>query len=397
MLHIGLLLFLIAVPQDPVAGASGFRPDVALRPPGGPDIALFTSVPPEVVSLRVSVPLRETSEEAGAGKLIEIQARARMQSVADRIGARAEVHRTPDALVYEVAGTPSDVDFLGWVLREGLRPPSEEGFEPARRTLRAELERLAETPQGLLFLLLRTALANGGPSIFGTPASLDRLDPSRVQAVWARSHRRGDVRIVVAGQLPIEVILAAVGGLGLPEEGPVPTLPPSQALDVSRPDPEVIRHWLALAYPLPADADAAALVTARWIAEVVRDEAARFESGVEIWDVQGQRVLVLSGAAYPQDRAAAVRALEALPRTSADRLTGDAALRLAQEARAEIELAGRTAWGLTELVGQAWDVGRGPDGVDTLLSDLAGLQLDDVALLLETLAASSPLREELAP
>jgi hypothetical protein len=205
------------------------------------------------------------------------------------------------------------------------------------------------------------------------------------------------VRIVVAGQLPIEVILAAVGGLGLPEEGPVPTLPPSQALDVSRPDPEVIRHWLALAYPLPADADAAALVTARWIAEVVRDEAARFESGVEIWDVQGQRVLVLSGAAYPQDRAAAVRALEALPRTSADRLTGDAALRLAQEARAEIELAGRTAWGLTELVGQAWDVGRGPDGVDTLLSDLAGLQLDDVALLLETLAASSPLREELAP
>jgi hypothetical protein len=72
-------------------------------------------------------------------------------------------------------------------------------------------------------------------------------------------------------------------------------------------------------------------------------------------------------------------------------------LRLAQEARAEIELAGRTAWGLTELVGQAWDVGRGPDGVDTLLSDLAGLQLDDVALLLETLAASSPLREELAP
>ena len=76
-------------------------------------MAIFRSVASEVVSLRLSVLLREERGEAGAGQFIQIQAEDRMRSLAERIGARAEVHRTLQALVYQVSGPVADLDLPG--------------------------------------------------------------------------------------------------------------------------------------------------------------------------------------------------------------------------------------------------------------------------------------------
>ena len=392
-----LLLAFMAAPAIQAPAAASFQPDELLRPPGGPEIAVFHSVPPEVVSFRLSVPLLESRDEAGAGQLIQLQAQERITVLAARIGARAEVHRTPQALVYEVSGASADLDFLAWILREGLRRPSSEEFEGARRQLQVELDRRMETPQGVLFLRVREALAPGAISVAGAPGSLDRMDISRVQAVWARSHRRQDLRLVVAARLPSELILSAVSGLGLGPETVVPQLPPLQDTGAPRPTPEVIRHWTVHAFAMGSGPEAASLVGARWMAEVLREAGGDFEAGVEIWDMGEARALVLSGAAYPRSRQSMDSRIRSLPADAAARLTDSDVRRMADGLRTDIILEGRTPWGLTELVGQAWDSGHGPDGVELLLSNLASLSHQQVLGFLQFLANAIPLREELHP
>jgi hypothetical protein len=392
-----LALSLLLSAQLPGAGAPGFHPDEILSPPGGPEVAVLRSVPPEVVSLRVSVPLAESREEAGAGQLLQILAEDRMRPLAARIGARAEVHRTPQALVYEVAGTAADLDFLGWVLREGMRAPDAREMEAARRQLQLELDRRLETPQGVLFLRVRDALSPQTGSVGGVPGALDRMDPGRLNAIWARSHQRENLRIVVAARLPGELVMSTVAGLGIQDGASAPEYPSSPSTGIPRPSPQVIRHWAVDAYHLGLGSEATMLVGARWLAEVLASAGGGFEAGIEIWDLGDTRALVLTGAAYPRERQAMERGIRAIPSDAVVRLTEADVRRLAHEVRTEILLASRTPWGLTELVGQAWDAGHGPEGVEALLLELDRLPFPEVQGFLQTLAASTPLREELHP
>jgi predicted Zn-dependent peptidase len=396
MVLAGLLLTLLA-PQVASPGIAGFHPDERLMPPGGPEIAIFRSVPPEVLSLRLSVPLVESPGEAGAGQLIQIQAEARMRALALRIGARAEVHRTPQALVYEVSGASADLDFLGWILREGLTPPAPQSFEDSRRSLRAELDRRLETPQGVLYVRIRELLSPETPSVTGTAGSLERLDPQRVHAVWARTHHRGAYRLVVAGRVPTELILAAFAGLGPREPPPPAELPAAQDTGSPRESPEVNRHWIVEARSLPDGAEAAHLVAAHWVAESIRQEGGDFEVGVEIWDVGRGRALVVSGAAFPRSRQAMDRRVSSALPDAAARLTEDRVRQLAGQIRTEILMAGRTPWGLAELVGQAWDSGHGPEGLESLLLELERVTLAEVLQLLQSVAAAPAIRQELHP
>jgi len=374
-----------------------FFPDETVSPPGGPEVAIFRSVPSEVVSFRLSVPLEESPDEAGAGHLLRIQAQDRMQTLAARIGARAEVHRTPQAIVYEVSGASADLDFLAWILREGVGPPTAVAFEGARRSLRVEQDRRLETPQGVLFQRVRSNLLPSSAPLPGSQGSLDRMDPQRLEAIWARSHRREQMRVVVAARLPTELILTALTAVGLPADAPLPATFPGPDTGSSRPDPQVIRAWAVDAYPLAPGTEAVTLVAARWMGELLESEEGDFESGVEIWDLGGVRVLVLAGAAYPRNRQAMERRIRAVPVDAAARITDSDTRRLADALRTEILLVGRTPWGLTDLVGQAWDSGRGPGGAEVILDELAALPHAEVLAFLQTLAGASPVRETLNP
>jgi hypothetical protein len=391
------LLGIMAVSQQVGASPPTFLPDETLSPPGGPEVAIFRSVPPEVVSFRLSVPLEESPDEAGAGHLLRIQAQDRMLSLAGRIGARVEVHRTPQAVVYEVSGASADLDFLAWILREGVAAPSALAFEGSRRQLRAEQDRQLETPQGVLFQRIRAALLPASAPLPGTQGSLDRMDPQRLEAVWARSHRRADMRVVVASRLPTALILTALTAVGLPATAPIPATVPGASTGAARPNPQVIRHWAVDAYRLDPGTEAVALVAARWMGELLEGEEGDFESGVEIWDLGGVRALVLAGAAYPRSRQAMERRIRAVPADAATRITESDTRRLADALRTEILLVGRTPWGLADLVGQAWDTGRGPAGAEAMLGALDGLAHAEVVALLQSLAGASPVRETLSP
>jgi hypothetical protein len=383
-----------AVPQQP----SGFRADEILRPPGGPEIAVFRSVTPEVVSLRLSIPLEETPSEAGAGQFIQQQATDRMEPLARRIGARAEVHRTPQGMVYQVSGTLADLDFLGWILRAGLEPPSAVDFDDVRRRIQVENDRRMETPQGVLAARVRGDLTPDVPSVYGTTGSLARIDPARLQAIWQRSHRRDRARLVVAGQVPSELALALAADLGLPESASASEVPPGEDTGSPRPSPEVSRTWLVEAFPLSREEEVAALVAGRWLGEQARAAGEDFEVGIEIWDIgRGRRALIVTGVAFPRSVQLMRSRVDTLFEDAAARITEEDVSRAAGAVRTDIIMGARTPWGLAELVGQAWDAGNDPAGVEALLSDLAVLTRSDVVDLFETLSGSTPIREELQP
>lgn len=394
-----LLASTLAVGAPSAAGyASGqLRPDTTLALPGGPTVALLQTGSSEVVSIRASVPFTERPDEAGAGQLLRILARDRMAGLADRVGATVEVHRTPSALVYQISGASQDLDFLAWVLREGMSAPEASRFDGARRELVTDLERRLETPEGALGLRLQRALAPGSIPLPGTLGSLERLDPSRLSAAWARSHHRPDIRVVVAGRINPTLVMAALADLGLPDSAPEPQVPPGEPLAEAQPSPEVIRHWVGRAYRLDDGSGAAALVASRHLARVLQESPGDYEAGVELWELETGQALVVSGAAYPRSQQAMRTRVAGLLSEGLERLDQGRVRELAEELRAELRYTARTPWGAADLVGQGWDAGFGPDGVDVLMAALTSLDQGQVRSLLEGLSGTSPVQEEILP
>lgn len=390
------LVALLALVQSPVS-TGPFHPDEVLEPPGGPEVAIFRSVGPDAVTLRLSVPLDETPGESGAGLFIRAEAVARMEPLAARIGARAEVHRTPQALVYQVSGAMADLDFLGWILRSALEPPSGERFNETRREIEVEYDRRMETPQGTLATRLREKLAPGLTSVFGTLGAMNRLDPARLRATWERSHTRDQARLVIAGRVSPGVALTLAEDLRLPDTSGASAPPASEPTGSPRAEPELNRHWLALGYRLRPEEETAAIVTARWVAERAQVSAEDLELGVEIWDLGGSRALIVTGAAFPRSAGLMRDRVEQAFSSAASAVTAVDVSRISDALVTEVTMGARTPWGLAELAGQAWDAGHGPDGLEAFVAELRALELADVTGLLGTLAAAAPVREELRP
>lgn len=391
------LLVFLTLTQSPIEGLLPFQPSEMLSVPGGPEAVILRNSDDNIVSLRLSIPFREEGAEAAAGQLLQVQAHQRMQRLAQRIGARAEAHRTPQALVYQVSGPAAELDFLGWILREGIAPPSDSDFPSLLRQVQLQNERRRETPRGVLATRLRSALAPDTPSVFGSAGALGRIDAARLTSVWNRTHRKEDARLVVAGRLPTQLVLLLANDLDLREGPREPPIATGEEIGSPEPDPEVIRHWIVEGYPVLAGDEAAALVVGHWLGERFESYGGDFEVGVEIWETGSRFALVVTGVAYARSRGAMEASLGTMFEDAAALMTGEEVTRVADQLRTEIIIAGRTPWGLAELVGQAWDAGNGPAGVQGLLSGLERLSAVEVRGLLGGLARTTPIREELHP
>jgi predicted Zn-dependent peptidase len=377
--------------------SSVFRPEAELHLPGYPRLALYRTGSDDVLTLRLAVPLEEGPEEAGAGQLLRQLAQNRMDVLASRVGAQVRVTRHGTSLVYEVTGATADLDFLAWILREGLQAPDAGRFEEVRRAALADVARRLETPQGVLALQVREALAPGSPPPQGTLVALERMDAARLSSVWARSHRLDAAHLVVVANLPVEAIMASLTDLGLPEAGPDPVLPPSPPSGEARGRPEVIRLWLAEAWPIAEGRDPRAMVAVRLLTETIQARPGDYELGVELWEVGRRWALVLSGAAYPRDQQAMRARLQGLLQETLAGITDEGVRLHSAEVRREFLDAARTPWGLAELVGQAIDVGESTDEVERFVEALARMEAADLRRFLEALAAETPVRQEVRP
>ena len=377
--------------------AGPLQPNEVLSIPGGPEVAVVRTARSDVVSLRVSVPLHEEGAEAGAGHILAMAATERMQGLAGRIGARATAERTPRAIVYQVSGPATELDFLGSILRAGTGPPTSDVAADALERLRVEQERRLETPRGVLAERLRAALAPVAASVYGTVSSLEQMDRTRLMGIWERSHLRGTARVVAAGGIAPELALLLANDLGLRDASAGAPLAAGDEAGSPVPDPEVIRHWVAEAYPLLDGDEVGALVAARFLGEAYESANGDFEVGLEIWDTGGATALVVTGAAYGRSRGAMEARLGGMFSEAAARITEDDVDRLSDALRAEIHMAGRTPWGLAAIIGQAWDAGRGPGGTAELTAALDDLGAVQVIGLLGALDRATPVREELRP
>ena len=375
-----------------------FQADLVLRPTAGPETHLFLRPGQHVVALRLSVPLGESEEEAGAGQILRSLADDRMRSMARRIGARSRVARTPEALVYEVSGPASELDFLVRILNEGLRPPEPDRFNQVRRDQLAEVLRRQETPQGVLALRIREAAGGSRVPLLGSTPALERMHAGVVQAVWARSHARDRARLVLVGGVVAEVALAAVADLRLPSSAPSPVTPPAGSLPQPRLNPEVIRHWVAEAWPLDRPRDARGLVMVGLLGDRLQSGGGGdYELGAEVWEIAGRWTLVVSGAAYPRTQQAMRNRLAGLLAEVDGALSDESVRTHAARVRGDILLQAATPWGLAETVGQALDAGLESRSIQMVLDDLARMEASDIRGLLSDLGSRSAIHQEIRP
>jgi predicted Zn-dependent peptidase len=382
-----------APPGDPTR----FTADLVVKLPGSPETHVFVHPGSGVVALRVSIPVGESAEEAGAGQLVRALAEDRMRSMARRIGARASAERTSEGIVYQVAGPASEIDFLVWILNEGLRPPEADRFHEVRRTQLAEVLRRQETPQGVLALRVRGAAGGSALPLLGSSVALERMHAGVVAAVWARSHGRDRARIVAVGDITPEVVLSALGNLDLPATPAEPHAPPGGAVADPRPTPQIIRHWVAEAWPLERARDPRALVAVALLGDRIRETGGDYELGAEVWETGGRWTLVVSGAAYPRAQQAMRNRLRGLLAEAEGAVTDPAVGRHAARIRGEILLQASTPWGFADLVGEALDFGVESTQVAGVLDELATMDGASVRSFLAALQARTPIREEVRP
>lgn len=385
----------------PASGHSGlqdpFEAALVLRTPGAPEVHLFPRPGSGAVTLRLSFPAREPEWEAGSLQLVRALAAERMTGMAARMGVEARVQRTPEALVYSVSGPASELDFLARVLNEGLRAPEPDRFAEVRRRQLAEVLRRQETPQGTLALRIRQAAGGSGTPLLGSSVALERMHAGVVTGAWERTHRPDQARIIVVGDLEVEVMLATLADLALPTPREQVDAAEGGVMAQPRMTPEVIRHWVARAWTLDQPRDARGLVAVALLGEAARTRSGDWEVGAELWEVSGRWTLVISGAAYPRNQQAMRRQLDGLLDEAAGRVTPSAVEGHAARIRGDLLRQASTPWGLAELVGEAMDAGMEPRMVRILLDDLTRLSADQVTALFSDLRSRTPIRDEVRP
>lgn len=375
-------------PTDPLQATDG------LSGPAGPRILRLTTPAPGIVAMRLSVPITEVPIEAGTAQVLAILARARLKGLVAPLGVDADVQRTPWGLAYTVAGPDTDFDYLAFVLREVTSLPELSRVEEARTLLRREMIRLQETGRGRVELGLRQVTAGALPSISGTPETIEAMSAGTVRDVWARSHRRDRMTLMVSGEVSDELLLASFDRLGstdpLLESAsgvPVPTGPRPERLDLLR--TSAGSAWEA-SEPLSPEA----VVAAAMLTESMRQSAAPFEARVSLWESNGHTTLALIGAAFPGD----LRALRSWLDQGLGRLAGElsdaSVTQMARTLRGEVLFGARTPFGQVQLVGRFVDAGLPRSAARDYLNRLSALDAVGMRSFLEALGRTTPARLE---
>ncbi|MEZ4424879.1 MAG: hypothetical protein R3E98_15820 [Gemmatimonadota bacterium] len=391
-----LLLALALSPQE--APAPWIRADSVVILPERPRLLLVERPGDPRVALRWFVPLQETAERAGAGQVLALLAQRRAEAHAERLGAHFSVRRTHQGIAYAVSGSGLDVDHLFEVLRIAVSPPETDPVlvRRATSTVLAALDRDLESAERNLAARLAQPTCPGTPPLAGTRESLTSLRAPDLAALWRSTHADPEsTTLVVAGDLPLEVVLASLPELGAGQATG------SGRTYAAEPAPErpgrtqVLRQWYGEARPAgPAD-DPRAEVAARLVGRAVGSVDAGLQLTLELVDSGCSSTLVLVGGAYRQDAARLRRTVQELVRTTRDGLS-EAAV---QEAVLEIQRAwvrrSATAEGVAELVGAFAEGGGDPTAAARYADALAGLDRSALVAFFDRLLAAPPVRAEL--
>lgn len=380
------------LPADPLV------PDTILAPPERPRIVVLGAPGSPVITLRLFVPVDEAPSEAGAARLLQVVGTNRARGVAGTTGARVEGARTPWGIVYSVEGAIDDLDYLAYLLRIAVAEPALNGVDVhrARNQLLDEARVGEETPAGRIATSLRSQAAPDVTPLGGTTASLAGLTPGSLREVWSRTHRAPDLTLVVVGDVPPELLLASVQGMGAPA-GPTPE-PPSGPAPTVRPNRvQVLRSWYGQAHVIADARDPRAAVAALLVARRLREEPGPFEARVELWDLDGRKALATVGAAYSRSASAMRTRMSGIVGETAEAVADEEIREAVARVRAEAVFAARTPTGRASLVGRFLDATGDPEGARRYVDELRALEPEAVRTFLRELADGRVVRAEVRP
>ena len=374
-------------------------PDTVLTPPEGLRLVLKRSPSPGITTIRAFIPLDETFEEAGIGRVLAGLAAERVRGTVARIGATFEASRTPTGIAYAVTGSDEDFDYLAFILRRALAEPGEQAVVVRRIAGRAQrtLERESETGRGWISADLSAKLCPTLAPEAGVASTLSTLTPAGVQRFWRRTHRRERASLIVVSRASRPLVFSALRSLGLPPTDASEGAPPSTSAPPARPQLQVLRRWYGEAHPLPLDARAETLVLARSIDGALGPSPQDYDLFVEFKSTRCADALLVLGTAYR----AGDRQMRARVGNLLDELAGSlregTVRNTASAVGADLLRAAALPASLADALGREGADRGDPGGLARLHARLAEIELEDLATYLEGLARLEPLRSEVRP
>lgn len=362
----------------PAPGAAALTARELVNPLGTPRILILDEPEGDLVSFRLSVPVPAEVDAATAAPILQRMAEQRMAGTAATLGARVEAGSTAQALTYTVTGALADLDHLTFLLRQATRAPrANEGFRSARNEVESRLTRLGETGAGRLEARLRAQAAPGEPSLAQVRERIRSFGFGDLLRVWQATHEADAMTLVVAGDVSMPVLLAAISGLGDPGEPGAMEAPPRPSPPV-RDRPDILRGWFGVAWPAPRPLDprsaVAAVLASRWMEAEQRD----YEAYVRLWEGRRGDVLAVLGTAYDRGDAGMRRTVRSLPTSLADSLDPDTVAEIGRRLALNLLAQARTPWGRVNAVGRFIDAGLAPDAAARWVAEVEGVDVEAV-------------------
>ncbi len=377
--------------------AAPLLPDTASAPPAPAEPGAFIvheepTLP--LLSLRLSLLVDDPPGYAGAGHLQQHLIYPELRQAVERVGGRAEIARTPDALVYSVTGPAAELTYLARVLRSALAVPpvSPAVFLAAVNEIREERTAEWETPADHVRARLRLALFPDQLSAAGTAAAADRLDAEGLRASWALMYRPERAVVVAAGGVRREQVEAVFATLPTANSGSAPSEALRDSVPAAPPQPaEATREWAGAAYRVD-DADPATLSVATHLLEEDlrrRLPPAAIATAEHWWTHLGQALVLME--AVPANNAAGAAPLGSAAAELRDRLGDEQVRRAGAALRHELLLAARSPERMASLLGAFADRTGAPDAAQRFYAALARVEPQGVRELLDRLASVAPV------
>lgn len=345
---------------------------------------------PDLVTLRLSVPLDDRLDHRAAAPLLLRLAEARTRGIADAVGVQLEFGASVHALSYTVTGATRDLDQLAYLLRlASLDPGAADGLPAARAREAARQTRLAETGEGRLEA---TLLGRSAPGAVAPEQVRDRIrtfSRDDLRRVWRDTHQPHAMTVLVVGNVEATLLLAALEGLA-PPASPPPFAPGRVPPPPAPTDGDLLRSWYGVSWRVepaldPRTAVLAALTT-RWL----RERAADFEAQVRIWEGRDGDVIAVIGSAFDRGLRAMRDALDQWAPAVVEAVPDDEVLATGQRLGLQLRLQSRTPSGRAHLIGRFLDADRAPDAAARYVAELESVDRPGLRALVARLTTGEP-------
>lgn len=394
MLTISLALALAAAPND-----TAHAPATASPAQDGPAITVHHQPAIPIVALRLSILATDPPGYSGAGHLLQHLLLPSLQDQAARVGGTVSASRSSDAIVYQVLGPASELDYLAGILRGALRVPAPGSGEmlAALGTLAGERAAERESAPQYVRAALRAQLFPADLPAAGTDDAATRLEAGRLAALWAEIYRPDRVQLIAVGDVRMEIVRRAFRGLPEPSAGGSLEAIADTIGALAADTPQATRGWIGSAWAAGDAEPAAVSVAARLLRDNLRRRMTRSQVDVEHWWTHHGQAVALVVATADSLIPAARRTVDASLTTLGTSVTDASVRAAAAGVRRDMLFYARAPERMAELLGEFTDRDAGPDAAQRYFTALEAVTADEVRAVIDRLQAAEPAKVFVPP